>query len=208
MGQFIDLTGNRFGRLVVRQLADVQPGGPLRWTCECDCGTTIDMRRSNLRSGNTQSCGCLSTEVKRTAKKHGHGRAAARSAEYRSWLDMHHRCRDIDDANYGGRGISVCDRWRDFAAFFEDMGPKPYPRATIERRENNGNYEPSNCGWESRRTQSRNKRSNRIVEYRGRRMTLKEATELAGLPYLPVWLRVVRRGWPVERALSEPLRSH
>ena len=113
----------------------------------------------------------------------------------------------MDDPDYGGRGIRVCERWQEFSAFFDDIGPKPYPQATIERRENDGNYEPSNCAWASRLVQSRNRRSNRIVEYRGRKMTLKEASELAGLPYLPVWLRVVRRGWPLDRALSEPIRA-
>lgn len=206
MGRFVDLSGQRFGRLVVQRLSAMQPGGPLRWMCLCDCGSTVDLRRNNLSSGNTQSCGCFANEVKSAPKKHGQsGRVV--SPEYRTWANMLFRCGDMDDPDYGGRGISVCERWQEFSAFFEDMGPKPYPQATIERRENDGNYEPSNCEWASRVVQSRNRRSNRIVEYRGRKMTLKEASELAGLPYLPVWLRVVRRGWPLDRALSEPLRT-
>lgn len=206
MPAFIDISGKRFGRLVVVGRGPNGASGRVSWSCRCDCGSNTVKAGNNLYSGNTRSCGCLSTEVKRAPKKHGHAHIHRRSAEYKIWMAMLHRCQDTDNPDYGGRGISVCDRWRDFSNFYADMGKRPRRTDTIERENNDGNYELRNCIWATRKTQSRNRRSNRIVEYRGRKMTLKEASEVAGLPYLPVWLRIVRRGWSVHRALTEPIR--
>lgn len=199
----IDLVGRKFGRLAVVARSAARSSRIL-WECRCDCGAAATVAANNLSSGNTKSCGCLLIEVKRSAKKHGH--AKAKSAEYKIWCDMRHRCADIDNKDYGGRGIAVCDRWEDFGAFYSDMGKRPRRTDTIERIDNDGDYEPGNCRWATRREQANNRRSNRIVEFRGAPMPLKDAARLAGLPYLAVWLRIVRRGWSVQRALSEPIR--
>lgn len=204
MPAFIDLSGRKFGRLTVLIRAN---GKRVSWLCRCDCGNEIIRPGNNLCSGNTRSCGCFSMDVKRTAKKHGQAHTRRKSAEYKVWANMLGRCQDKNNPDYGGRGIKVCARWRDFRNFFDDMGKRPRRTDTIEREDNDGNYEPSNCIWATRARQSLNRRSNRIVEFRGIKMPLKEAARVVGLPYLSVWLRIVRRGWSVNRALTEPMRS-
>ena len=123
--------------------------------------------------------------------------------EYKSWTHMIGRCCNPTDRayrHYGGRGIRVCDRWRaSFEAFYADMGPKP-PGLTLERIDVNGHYEPANCKWASVTAQARNRRSSRVVTYRGERMCLAEACDRAGLPYNRVQRRL-ELGWSEERAL-------
>lgn len=132
-----------------------------------------------------------------------------RAQGYDSFKQMRRRCNDptnIGFSNYGGRGIKVCERWSTFSAFIEDMGPRP-PGMTLERIDPNGHYEPANCRWASRIEQSRNTRRNIWVEFRGQRMCLKDACQLAGLDKGTVRHRIVNMGWSPERALSEPPRK-
>lgn len=143
--------------------------------------------------------------------RHGDTRDGARSPEYIAWANMLQRCRDPGVRNYdayGGRGISVCERWLKFENFLEDMGRRPSDLHSIERLDNDGDYEPSNCDWSTEKDQARNRRSTHWVEFNGRRMSLAEAVELSGLPYHAVKKRINLRGWPVDRALTEPLRGH
>ncbi len=134
MSKFIDLTGKKFGRLVVLKKVDNDKWGAHQWLCKCDCGEEKIIRGSSLKSGHTKSCGCLQQEKaaiscrKRTA--HGHA-GQNRSQIYQSWIGMHRRCTDPNDINYhnyGGRGIKVCDPWMKFENFLEDMGE--YPKGT------------------------------------------------------------------------------
>lgn len=144
MPRAADLTGDRFGRLTARRFYRHRDGRR-RWVCECECGGSVDVAVGDLRSGNTRSCGCLRSESI-AAQSFKHGRSSL--PEYAVWKAMVHRCADESNADYGGRGITVCDRWRvSFEAFYTDMGPRPFPEAQIDREDNDGNYEPDNCRW-------------------------------------------------------------
>ncbi len=146
----IDMTGHRFNLLMVLKQAP-HVGQQTRWLCRCDCGALVTVRSNNLRSGNTGSCGC------RERFTHGH----SRSRTYQSWAAMIQRCtnpRNLNWRHYGGRGIAICQRWREsFASFLADMGERPRG-GTLDRRNTNGNYEPENCRWSSRSEQQANKR--------------------------------------------------
>lgn len=153
------MRGQRFGRLKVLERGP-NLYGQAAWVCECRCGNTVLIAGYSLRRGASRSCGCLMTDVNRAAAtKHG---LAHKVPEYGVWVDMKRRCynrnyRQFKD--WGGRGITVCPRWREsFAAFYADMGPRPGPEYTIERKNNDGNYDADNCVWATRLTQRHNRR--------------------------------------------------
>ena len=159
MPKFQNITGQRFGRLVVveRQPRTTRRDG-VRWVCLCDCGRTMVTLGKRLKTGHTRSCGCLLREMKTT-----HGMAW--TPTWRSWVSMKSRCGDPNSTsykNYGGRGINVCDQWLSFEKFIADMGERPDGRS-LDRVNNDGNYEPGNCRWatasQQRRNQSRRRDS-------------------------------------------------
>jgi hypothetical protein len=130
--------------------------------------------------------------------------------EYEVWKNMRRRCNDPRNkryARYGGRGITICARWDDFLLFIEDMGPKPSPKHTLERIDNDGPYCPTNCRWATGKEQARNRRTNRLVAFNGRTCTLAEWAEIAGIPYPVLRARFYRLKWPIVRCLSEPHRK-
>lgn len=174
----VDLAGDRFGRLVVVRRAGRSSDRKAMWLCRCDCGREIRTMSRSLRVGLTRSCGCIRREVARNAINsvrplahraltvHGCARQGRKTAEYRVWRNMLTRCRDKNNPTYpyyGGRGISVCSRWSNFEAFLADMGPKPGPghSFSIDRVNNDGNYEPGNCRWATPQQQAANKRKPR-----------------------------------------------
>lgn len=154
----VDLLGIRFGRLVVLERAANNSQGQARWRCACDCGGEIVTNRASLQRGRTKSCGCLSRETTGDRSR-THGMRASR--EYESWAAMLARCTNPRNPNwpsYGGRGISVCDRWRSFDEFLADMGPRPEGMTLDRFPDTNGNYEPTNCRWATRSMQNSNRR--------------------------------------------------
>jgi hypothetical protein len=208
-----NIQGRVFGKLTVLAYAGVgvSRGGRKYhyWLCHCACSpeVTISVKGESLRGGNTQSCGCHKKANQETFGKsrlsHGH----SETKEFRAWGKMIARCHAIKDPHYprwGGRGIFVCERWRNsFAAFLEDMGESPSQDHTLERVDNDGPYCPENCRWAPHAEQARNSRKNRRLSFRGRTMILADWARELGLPAYVLSDRL-RRGWSVEEALTRP----
>ncbi|HHZ8399246.1 hypothetical protein [Pseudomonas aeruginosa] len=186
----IDISGLRYGRLLVVAYDSPGKNGGSVWLCRCECGAEVKVKSSNLRSGSTRSCGCLASEwasalgsnrefVRKRAVKvtaHGHSRRGLKTPEYRTWLGMKRRCYDEkykDFPNWGGRGIKVCERWNEsFEAFLKDMGPRPAGRYSIDRIDPDGDYCPENCRWATIQQQaSENQRRLTRVEIDGTQFT-------------------------------------
>lgn len=178
--------------------------------CKCDCGNVKSINIYSLKHGISRSCGCLRTEelVERSVT-HGKARVSKRSPEYRAWADAKTRCfnpRVRNYAEYGGRGISMCEEWRgSFEAFYRDMGDRPSPIHSLDRIDTNGDYEKSNCRWSTDKEQCRNTRFNRILEIDGQRMPLVEAAERYGIKRATIWRRL-EAGWSVHEAVKTPVR--
>lgn len=166
----MDISGKTYGRLKVLQRVGLSGNRQIKWKCLCVCGTEKVVRADSLKNGHTTSCGGYNKEqVSKSQTKHGlHG-----TSEYAIWNTMVQRCTNNNAENYhnyGGRGICVCDEWKkSFETFFKDMGPRPSLKHSIDRINNDGNYEPGNCQWSTKHAQDRNKRTNVWIEYNGKR---------------------------------------
>jgi hypothetical protein len=199
-----DLTGQRFGRLVVIYFAGRESNGALEWRCRCDCGNETVVRGTRLKSGSTQSCGCLSREVT-IERSLRHGKSYTRI--YRVWNSLVTRCTNPahhDYPNYGGRGITVCEQWQhSFDTFFKDMGEPPTNKHTLDRRDNSLGYSPENCRWATPLEQQRNKRNSHFITYADETLTIAEWAARTGISPSMVYSRIYR-GWSAERALTVP----
>ena len=204
-----DLTTRTFGRLTpIERVGSTGNNGGAVWRCRCDCGKEVTLPASHLTRTTkpSRSCGCLQRErVGDTQRTHGR----TKTPEYGVWRQMVARCTKPGHANYhryGARGITVCDRWRtDFAAFLADMGERPTPLHTLERKDNGGPYSPQNCVWATKTRQQRNKRDTRLLDFRGVSKPLADWADQFGIRPGTIRSRL-RYGWPVERALTEPTR--
>ena len=213
MGTFktrIDITGERFGRLTVVKYVETNKEGRAVFECKCDCGNIVSVVGKNLRTGNTKSCGCFNRDqsTKRIVAlntKHG----STNTRLFRIWASMKTRCGNKNTANYedyGGRGIFVCDEWKDdFAAFEKWALENGYnDRLSIDRIDNDKGYFPENCRWATMKQQQNNRRSNRLVEYNGEIHTVSEWAEMKNLRYDSLLARLNSGRYTVERALTEP----
>lgn len=194
------LVGQRFGLLAVGSLSHRDKWGKPLWNCKCDCGGGALVADSNLKTGQSSSCGC---------RFRTRGGRSKTDPLYQVWNGVLQRCTNpsqIRYRNYGGRGIKVCERWLlSFDAFCADMGPRPSPDHSIERKDNSGNYEPGNCVWATPIEQQRNKTASRWLEYGGERLTIAEWAERTGISYTALRQRL-NAGWSAERALTASLR--
>lgn len=203
-----DLTGQRFGRLVVISKEGQGVGGVYLWKCRCDCGNEKTVSSRSLKNGHTRSCGCLNREIA-AQRNRTHGETDSRL--YNIWHDMKARCGRSKDAcfyRYGGRGISICEEWRNsFESFYEWAIHNGYSdELTIDRIDNNGNYEPGNCRWVDIKTQSNNKSNNRLITVNGETHTVSEWAELLNSRPQTIFERL-RRGWSEFNAVTIPVRT-
>lgn len=200
--KIIDLSGKVFSRLTVISYSHTNKYGGACWLCICVCGKNKIINYSSLIQGLSKSCGCLHKErISETLKTHG----LTRTKEYRAWIFMKHRCYNENDKrykDYGGRGINVCNRWIDsFENFLADMGQAPSPKHSIDRKENDGNYEPGNCRWATQKEQQNNKRNIIHVTYNKETLCLNSFCKKYKLKYTTIYSRL-KRGWSIEKTLT------
>lgn len=201
--------GEKIGRLTVleRAINSVERNAiRARWLCRCDCGKTIIVTGHSLGKaqrglGGTRSCGCLMLE-----KPIKHGRTGTRA--YRTWHMMLQRCtnpRNPAYKSYGGRGISVCDEWREFIKFYADVGDPPHGM-TLDRIDNSLGYSKANCRWATRIEQGNNRRTNRLIAHDGENLTMAQWAKKTGLGIYCLRNRLAS-GWTIEKAISTPKRN-
>lgn len=204
--------GQRFGRWTTLCTETIHTGGRDRkvWLCRCDCGLERHIAPDALANAGTSQCRTCANRLKAARKPRlTHGQSSSRL--YNIWCLMRKRCSDPDSkdySRYGGRGITVCAAWTDYLAFHSwAIGNGYADYLTLDRRSNEGNYEPSNCRWESRTTQNRNRRNNQRFAWRGRRLMLSEIAEIEGISHNLLRQRVRRDGLTIADAIARPIRS-
>jgi hypothetical protein len=212
---FIDMTGLKFGKLTCIKYAGKDRQGLSLWLCKCDCGKETTTRGSGLRGGTTRSCGCAWKEMMAKINT-THSLSVDKNGNtprlYRAWRNMKSRCFNPNTPkykNHGGRGITVCEQWMDYLNFHKWAMSNGYnDNLTLERKDNNGNYEPSNCTWASYGQQNINRRNTHLVTYRGETRPLIEWADILGLKQSTLRCRLDDYNWDVEKAFSEPTGKH
>lgn len=209
MSKLIDLTGQRFGRLVVIKRNGSDGNRNATWDCCCDCGNKTVVSGSELRRGRTKSCGCLVKELT-SQINYKHGEAKTRL--YYIWQGMKERTQAQNSKhykNYGGRGITVCDEWQnDFVAFETWALSNGYSDdLTIDRKDNNKGYSPHNCRWVNREVQGNNRRDNYLITHNKQTNTLSEWARIIGINKTTLINRINVYGWPIEKALTTPVKK-
>lgn len=213
----IDITeyiGKKFGRLtILKEGTSVKYGKTTmrKVLCKCDCGTEKEIDFNSVKGGKSTSCGCFNREnSKKIHTKHGMAmlKTGVRHPDYCIWMKMKSRCLNPNDKsykNYGGRGIKVCDRWKEsFESFIEDMGWRPNKNYSIERIKYNGDYCPENCKWIHKSEQSKNSRRVKLIEYNGNFYCLSDLCRLLKLPYSTMRHRIYDLKLPFEEAIKYP----
>lgn len=204
MSKFVDISGMRFGSLLVVKKVEHGKSGYAQWECLCDCGKRTVVRGANLRSGAVKSCGCL----KHHAYHKSHGMSETRL--YKIWVNMKARCNDPKNRSYkdyGAKGIHVCPEWQNsFECFFEWATEHGYHEdLTIERIDLRGHHCPENCTWVPKSDQANNRSMNRNITYRGKTQNLMQWCNELGLNYKRVHNRISRLGMSFEKAISMPV---
>lgn len=192
MGKFIDITGQKFGRWTILARGGRSHNNGTLWKCRCECGNEKSVKSEILRSGESKSCGCLSRDrFIATNTTHGMSRHPA----YKLWVAMLVRCNPSgpNTKNYASRGIAVCDRWKSFTNFWEDMGPSWTPSLSLDRLDNDKGYSPDNCKWATDAQQANNTRRNRWIETPRGSMTVAQASRAFGVSQQTMHARI-RRG--------------
>lgn len=209
MSRFIDLTGNKYGRLLILEKSEKTDSSyNSYWVCKCDCGNTRILSGYNLKSGNTSSCGCYLKEQSAIRIKSQHGKGYGKkhgeynTRLYRTWAGIKNRCLNPNSTgyeNWGGRGIELCNEWYKFEPFRDWALANGYSdKLTIDRKNNNLNYTPDNCRWATVKQQNNNQSSNLYYEINGERHTLHEWSELLGFGYSAVYARIKQGVDPVD----------
>lgn len=196
--------GQKYNMLTV--IGTIHKGNQWFWEVKCDCGNVTTVMPRDVLHGHTKSCGCYKLSGKQTPIVHGESHTPLHNI----WCGMNNRCNPNhkNSERYGGRGIQVCDEWSDYTKFAKWARENGYEEGlTIERKDVNGDYCPENCTWISLGRQARNRRTTFWVDYNGERISLAEAAERAGLTYKEVHYRIKKLKWPIERALSEPIKT-
>ena len=213
MRKIRDLTGQKFGRLVVMGMSNKRgDNNRVYWDCLCECGNIIKSLSFNLKNGGVRSCGCLRREkVGKINLVHGFGRRKSKFiSEYHIYKSMIFRCLNSNNSaffNYGGRGIQVCQRWlNSFEDFLEDMGPRPGPEYSIDRIDNNGDYCPENCRWATKIEQANNTRVNVRKVFNNEEMTITQWGRKLNIRVKVLESRF-KMGWSIERAFTTPVRK-
>jgi len=207
--KFHNLTGRTFGEWSVLSFAGKKMKRSV-WNCQCSCGRKAVVFAQTLKDGRSTSCGHVRNK-KTAIRNTTHGKSSTR--EYRIWKAIHTRCTNTRQEtweDYGGRGITVCDRWlgpNGFLNFLADMGCAPSDSHSIDRIDNDGNYEPGNCRWATPKEQTRNARSNINLEFNGQTRSIGEWSEIVGFPYHTLRSRILR-GWTAQKALTTPIRKY
>jgi len=198
----LELTGKKFGRLMVIERSHKGKHGEINWLCLCDCGNHTKVRAANLINETTKSCGCYHKEKVSTHNMTG-------VPTFKSWESMKQRCTNQNSPDYfkyGGRGITICDRWlNSFDSFYEDMGLRP-KGTTLDRIDNDGNYEPDNCRWATAIEQLSNRRNTARYMFGDSLKTARELSEISGMKIKTIRDRLYA-GWSVEKAMFTPNRK-
>lgn len=202
---FKNIEGQKFGRLLVTRYAGKRREATI-WECQCDCGESVSVTAGNLMSGHTQSCGCIRREVSATRPRPKLNR---HRQTFRAWRSMKDRCQNPNSErfeDYGGRGITVCQQWLDsYEAFLADMGECPSAEHSIDRKQNDGNYEPGNCRWATAEEQCNNRRNNVRFSFYGMDKTVSEWSRISQVKISTI-LERLGRGWAPRDAVWTPVK--
>ncbi len=202
--KFIDLTGQSFGKWTVLFRMHSKESTSAVWKCRCSCGSTLNIYGSALRAQKTLSCrACRMNIIRKEICNED-------KPEYKSWDGLKQRCSNPNNASfnrYGELGVTVCERWKhSFDNFLADMGPKPSAQHSIDRKDNNGNYEPGNCRWATKKEQARNRTNNKCITFENKTLTISEWAEITNIAPTNITRRL-KSGWTIEKTLTHPERK-